>query len=183
MTFESLEHMTVGEVLTGIAAVDAIVIGVPAVVLAIVASAVYYGMDRPGATGRPRGWGNWLLVAVGCVAGLAVFGALLTWPLGEHGDWAPWQVALASAVAVAITATLVTRARWLWSGALSAATAVAVGVSVAWSLWAGFEDSTGLWGAGLVFLVAGVVAGLIVTGVVTAGVVARRRHRAGGGGR
>lgn len=105
--------------------------------------------------------------------GLVVWLALMSWPLGPHGDYLPWQVVFAGVVMVAVTAVLAWRCPH--EGAPLGFTA-ACGFALAWGVWAGSQDETGQWGAGLIFVLIGAGASLALVGSVS-GALARRLSR------
>ena len=112
-------------------------------------------------------------------AGLVVWVLFLSWtpdqlglPMG--GPYADWQVAACGAGAVFAVVMLSLRTRWLFAGALGVVLGFTAGFSLAWSFWAAAGDSSGLWAAGLVFLLVGCLIGLNFVGLMVASVRAER---------
>ena len=105
------------------------------------------------------------------VGGILVWLATMSWPLGPHGDYLPWQVILAGAAMVALTIALA----WCLptEGAAIGWTA-ASGFALAWGVWAGLQDDTGLWGVGLIMVLLGAGTSLALVGWLT-GVLRQRR--------
>ena len=105
------------------------------------------------------------------VGGILVWLATMSWPLSPRGDYLPWQVILAGAAMVALTIALA----WclLTEGAAIGWTA-ASGFALAWGVWAGLQDDTGLWGVGLIMVLLGAGTSLALVGWLT-GVLRQRR--------
>ena len=95
----------------------------------------------------------------------------MSWTLSPRGDYLPWQVILAGAAMVALTIALA----WCLptEGAAIGWTA-ASGFALAWGVWAGLQDDTGLWGVGLIMVLLGAGTSLALVGWLT-GVLRQRR--------
>lgn len=116
-------------------------------------------------------------LALTYVGGVLVWLALMSWPLGPHGDYQPWQVILAGAAMVALTVAFTLRVPG--EGAAVGWTA-ASGFALAWGVWAFSQDETGQSGAGLIFVLLGAGASLALVGSV-ADMIARSSRRTGKG--
>ena len=106
-------------------------------------------------------------------AGLVVWVLFLSWtpdqlglPMG--GSYVDWQVVACGAGAVCAVVVLSLRTRWLFAGALGVVLGFTAGFALAWSFWAAADDSSGLWAAGLVFLLVGCLVGLNIVGLIVA---------------
>ncbi len=95
------------------------------------------------------------------LGGLVVWLLTMSWPLGPHGDYQPWQVVLAGGVMVALTGWLATR---LPAEGPATGWAAASGFALAWGVWAFAQDDTGQSGAGLIFLLLGAGGALALVG-------------------
>ncbi|NLA56844.1 MAG: hypothetical protein GX859_11245 [Corynebacterium humireducens] len=113
------------------------------------------------------------------LGGLVVWLATMSWPLGPHGDYLPWQVVLSGALMVLLTVVAAVRCPAVggpvgWSAAS--------GFALAWGVWAFAQDDTGQSGAGLIFLILGAGGSLALVGLIV-GALRRRVGRGAAGGR
>ncbi|WP_300613174.1 hypothetical protein [Corynebacterium sp.] len=135
-----------------------------------------------GATAGGDWWKQLDTVRAGVLAffaGLVVWVLFLSWtpdqlglPMG--GPYADWQVVACGAGAVFAVVMLSLRTRWFYAGALGVVLGFTAGFALAWSFWAAANDSSGLWAAGLVFLLFGCLIGLNIVGLIVAFVRPRR---------
>ncbi|AGE37433.1 hypothetical protein [Corynebacterium urealyticum] len=124
-------------------------------------------------------WWKLLSTVWAFFAGLVVWVLFLSWtpdqlglPMG--GPYADWQVFACGVGAVFAVVMLSLRTRWFYAGALGVVLGFTAGFALAWSFWAAANDSSGLWGAGLVFLFIGCLIGLNIVGLMVASVRAER---------
>ncbi|KXP01536.1 hypothetical protein [Tsukamurella pseudospumae] len=133
----------------------------------------------------------WLIVlAVFCGA---MWGAFLGWDHEYYevdgvaqGPYRPWQVIACGAAIVLASTVVFLVLRRLWLLVVIPVVAV-IGFAVPWAWWAS-QDTTGLWLAGLFFLLVGGTTGLtgwlaLVFGADQAVRAVRRRGRASDGAR
>ncbi|MDO5670907.1 MAG: hypothetical protein Q4G50_13030 [Corynebacterium sp.] len=118
--------------------------------------------------GQPEAPKHLVLTYLG---GILVWLATMSWPLGPHGDYQPWQVILAGAAMVALTIAFALR---LPGAGAAIGWSAASGFALAWGVWAGLQDETGLWGVGLIMVLLGAGTSLALVGWLT-GVIGRRR--------
>lgn len=98
--------------------------------------------------------------AIVFVLAFAICFATLSWmPAGEY-NYTPWQVFLSGFVMVILAVIAMMRVTSPYSNLLSIWWAAVAGYSLAWSIIAGTDDTTGLWGVGLIFLLLGLIAGI-----------------------
>ncbi|MCQ9350121.1 hypothetical protein [Corynebacterium sp. 5QC2CO] len=99
-------------------------------------------------------------VSVVFVLAFAICFATLSWmPTGEY-NYTPWQVFLSGFVMVILAIIAMMRVRAPYPNLLPIWWAAVAGYSLAWSIIAGTDDTTGLWGVGLIFLLLGLIAGI-----------------------
>ena len=89
----------------------------------------------------------------------------------QQGPYRAWQVV---GCGIAICVGAVAARVWAGRGAVLLAGAATVGFAIPWGLYAASTDDSGLWGVGLVMLLAGSFIGLVVLLTVTEAVLRRR---------
>lgn len=129
-----------------------VTLSIPALVVCAIAFIMEPRLHR---VVRPSGLPAWQCALIGLFGSHAIWWALMSWPLGPHGDYAPWQVILTGAVMVAFTIAGAVLARSWVSGSAAWTTAAIWGFSFGWGIWAVIPDETGQSGMGLFLLVIG----------------------------
>ena len=89
----------------------------------------------------------------------------------QQGPYRAWQVI---GCAISICVAGVAARIWAGRGAVLLAGAATVGFAIPWGVYAASTDDSGLWGVGLVMLLAGSFIGLVVLLTVTEAVLRRR---------
>jgi hypothetical protein len=90
----------------------------------------------------------------------------------QQGPYEAWQVV---GCGISICLAAVAARVWAGGGAVLLAGAATVGFAIPWALYAAADDDSGLWAAGLVFLVVGAFVGLVVLLTVSEAVMRRSR--------
>lgn len=94
------------------------------------------------------------------VLAFAICFATLSWmPAGEY-NYTPWQVFISGFVMVVLAVVAMLRVHAPYPNLLPIWWAAVAGYALGWSIIAGTDDTTGLWGVGLMFLLLGLIAGI-----------------------
>ncbi|MCQ9172741.1 hypothetical protein QP978_08205 [Corynebacterium sp. MSK035] len=94
------------------------------------------------------------------VAAFLICFCTLAWTLEGEYDYSPWQVFCSGFAMVILTASAMMRVPAPTLNLLPTWWAAVAGYALCWSIIAGTDDTTGLWGVGLIFLLLGLIAGV-----------------------
>ncbi|WP_308608741.1 hypothetical protein [uncultured Corynebacterium sp.] len=94
------------------------------------------------------------------VAAFVICFCTLAWTLEGEYDYSPWQVFCSGFAMVILTASAMMRVPAPTLNLLPTWWAAVAGYALCWSIIAGTDDITGLWGVGLIFLLLGLIAGI-----------------------
>lgn len=108
-------------------------------------------------SGERIAFGHTIFVFV--AAFLICFCTLAWMPEGEY-NYSPWQVFCSGFAMVILTASAMMRVPAPTLNLLPTWWAAVAGYALCWSIIAGTDDTTGLWGVGLIFLLLGLIAGV-----------------------
>ena len=110
----------------------------------------------------------WVAMEVFVLALVISFATLSWMPEGQF-NYSPWQILCSGLAMVILVVVRVLRLRDIYPNFLLVWWAAVAGYSLGWSVISGLKDSTGLWAAGLMFLVMGLTAGLGAVAGLAAG--------------
>lgn len=113
---------------------------------------------------------------IGVIASFLICFATLSWST-QGRNYSVLQVVISGALMVALTAVLVYRGHPRNPVSIIVWWAVVFGYSLGWSVISGPSDSTGLWGAGLLFLCLGLAFGLVLVIIITQIIAVHRESR------
>lgn len=107
-----------------------------------------------------RGLNTWACALLGLLGGYGIWWALLSWPVGPHGDYAPWQVVLDGLAMIALVVCGTLYSRHFAYGGVACTLGAIFTHCYAWGAWAVIPDETGQSGMGLFLMAIGLQAGL-----------------------